>query len=79
MKNNKFKTVVITVSIVGAIASVAKLIIELINIKSKKTDEVLDCNCCGCNGIDYDDFVIPQDMYDQAEEENFDEEESDDE
>jgi hypothetical protein len=68
MKNNKFKTVVMTVSIIGAIASVARLIIELINIKSKKTDEVLDCNCCGCNGIDYDDFVVPQDMYDQAEE-----------
>ena len=71
MKNNKFKTVIMTVSIIGAIASVARLIIELINIKSKKTDEVLDCNCCGCNGIDYDDFVVPQDMYDQAEENDF--------
>lgn len=71
MKNNKFKTVVMTVSIIGAIVSVARLIIELINIKSKKTDEVLDCNCCGCNGIDYDDFVVPQDMYDQAEENDF--------
>ena len=68
MKNNKFKTVVITVSIIGAVASVARLIIALINIKSKKTDEVLDCDC---NGINYDDFVVPQDMYDQAEEEDF--------
>lgn len=71
MKNNKFKTVVMTVSIIGAIASVARLVIELINIKSKKTDEVLDCDCGDCEGINYDDFVVPQDMYDQAEEDDF--------
>jgi len=70
MKNNKLTKGLIIVSTIGAIASIARLVLMLIDRKSQHTDEVLYFDGCDedCDIPTYPDF------YDQAEEEDTDNE-----
>lgn len=72
MKNTKLTKAIIAITAIGTVVSIIRLVIAILDRKSMKTEEVLYCD------ENYDDtnFVIPPDMYDQAEE---DEEDTDNE
>lgn len=61
MKNNKLTKALIVVSTIGAVASIVRLVLMLIDRKSQHTDEVLyfDEDC---------DIPTHPDFYDQDEE-----------
>ena len=63
MKNSKLTKALIVVSTIGAIASVARLIIMILDKKSQRTDEVLFCEC-----DDDGEYTFTPEVYDQDEE-----------
>ena len=67
MKNSKLAKALVAITTIGAIASIVRLVLMVLDKKSQHTDDVLYCDDCE----NYDDcnFVMPTDMYDQAEEE----------
>lgn len=72
MKNSKLTKALVAITTIGAIASIVRLVLMVLDKKSQHTDDVLYCDDCE----NYDDcnFVMHPDMYDQAEEEDTDNE-----
>ena len=65
MKNSKLTKAIIAITTIGAIASIVRLVLMVLDKKSQHTDDVLYCDECDedCDIPTYPDF------YDQAEEE----------